>query len=53
MVEVTDEEFQKLIDTALTELPGEHAKSIKNTAILYELEPTPQQRAKTNLSPCG
>lgn len=51
MIEVTDEEFQKLIDQALTELPGDHAKNIKNIAILYEEEPTPEQRAKTNLQP--
>jgi len=51
VIEVTDEEFQKLIDQALTELPGDHAKNIKNIAILYEEEPTPEQRAKTNLQP--
>ncbi len=51
MVEVSDDEFQQLIDEALTKLPGEHAKNIKNIAILYELEPTPEQRDKTNLQP--
>jgi predicted Zn-dependent protease with MMP-like domain len=51
VVEISDEEFQKLIDQALTELPGDHAKNIKNIAILYEEVPTPEQRAKTNLSP--
>ncbi len=44
MIEVSDEEFQRLIDKALSELPGEHAKNIKNVAILYEDEPTPEQR---------
>jgi predicted Zn-dependent protease with MMP-like domain len=51
MIEVSDEEFQKLIDEALGELPGEHAKNIKNIAILYETDPTPEQRFKTNLNP--
>lgn len=51
MVDVSDEEFQQLIDQALGELPGEHVKNIKNIAILYETEPTPEQRAKTNLQP--
>lgn len=51
MVEISDEEFQMLIDKALTMLPGEHAKNIKNIAILYEQDPTPEQRAKTNLQP--
>lgn len=49
MIEVSDEEFQKLIDQALGELPGEHAKNIKNIAILYEDQPTPQQRQKLQL----
>src|ERR1039458_8806046 len=51
MVEVSDEEFQRLIDTALEGLPGEHARNIKNVAILYEEEPTPEQRLKTELRP--
>jgi predicted Zn-dependent protease with MMP-like domain len=51
MIEVTDDEFQRLIDQALGELPGEHVKNIKNVAILYELEPTPEQRLKAELRP--
>lgn len=51
MIEVSDEEFQKLVNQALEELPGEHVKNIKNVAILYEDEPTPEQRAKSNLRP--
>ena len=49
MIEVSDEEFQALINQALTELPGEHVKNIKNIAILYEDIPTPEQRLKVNL----
>lgn len=49
MVQVSDEDFQKLIDQALTELPGEHVKNIKNIAILYEDRPTPEQREKLQL----
>ena len=49
MVEVSDQEFQRLIDEALGELPGEHAKNIKNVAILYEDEPTPEQRQQLAL----
>ncbi|MEK7059498.1 MAG: metallopeptidase family protein [Patescibacteria group bacterium] len=48
-MEVSDEEFQRLIDQALGELPGEHVKNIKNVAILYENAPTPEQRVKTGL----
>jgi predicted Zn-dependent protease with MMP-like domain len=49
MIQVSDEEFQKLIDQALSELPGEHVKNIKNIAILYEDRPTPEQREKLQL----
>lgn len=49
MIEVSDEEFQQLIDQALTELPGEHVQNIENVAILYEDEPTPEQREKLAL----
>ena len=49
MIEVSDEEFQRLIDAALGELPGEHVKNIKNIAILYEDQPTPEQRYQLQL----
>lgn len=49
MIEVSDEEFQALINKALEELPGEHVQRIKNVAILYEEEPTPEQRLKLQL----
>lgn len=49
MIEVSDEEFQRLIDEALSQLPGEHAGNIKNVAILYEDEPTPEQREQLRL----
>jgi predicted Zn-dependent protease with MMP-like domain len=49
MIELSDEEFQRLIDQALTELPGEHVKNIKNVAILYEEVPTPEQREQLRL----
>ncbi len=49
MLEVSDRQFQELIDQALTELPGEHVKNIKNVAILYEELPTPEQRQQLRL----
>ncbi len=49
MIEVSDQEFQRLIDLALTDLPGEHVKNIKNVAILYEDIPTPEQRQQLQL----
>ncbi|MEK7594787.1 MAG: metallopeptidase family protein [Patescibacteria group bacterium] len=51
MVEVSEEEFQRLIDEALGELPKQQVENIKNVAILYEDLPTEDQRAKTNLHP--
>ncbi len=51
MVEVSEEEFQRLIDEALGELPKQQVDNIKNVAILYEDLPTEQQRIKTNLHP--
>ena len=49
MIHVSDEQFQELINQALESLPGEHARSLKNVAILYEDEPTPRQREELRL----
>ena len=49
MIRISDEQFQELINQALTKLPGEHARNIKNIAILYEDEPTPAQRETLKL----
>lgn len=49
MIEVSDEEFQRLIDEALSQLTSEHARNIRNVAILYEDEPSPEQREKLRL----
>ncbi len=49
MFEISDEDFQELINEALESLPGHHAKNIKNVAILYQEEPTPEQREKLEL----
>src|SRR5260221_104277 len=48
-VEISDQEFQRLIDSALASLPQEHAGRIKNVAILYEYDPAPEQRQKLQL----
>jgi predicted Zn-dependent protease with MMP-like domain len=49
MIQVTDDDFQKLINQALEELPGDHVKNIQNIAILYEDVPTPEQRTQLML----
>jgi predicted Zn-dependent protease with MMP-like domain len=49
MLEVSDEQFQDLINQALESLPGEHVRNIRNVAILYEDEPSPAQRQELRL----
>lgn len=49
MISVSEEQFQELINGALESLPGEHVQNIKNVAILYEHEPTMEQRQKLML----
>jgi predicted Zn-dependent protease with MMP-like domain len=44
MQDISDEQFQALINEALEELPGEHVANIKNVAILFEDVPTMAQR---------
>lgn len=51
MIEVSDDQFQELINQAMTELPGDHVKNIENVAILYEDLPTEEQRQSTGLQP--
>jgi predicted Zn-dependent protease with MMP-like domain len=51
MQEVTDERFQELIDEALGELPKRSLDHLQNVAILFEDEPTDEQRVKLQLLP--
>lgn len=49
MIEVSDEQFDELINEALASLPGEHIKRIENIAIVREDDPTPEQRLQLKL----
>lgn len=49
MFEVTDEEFSAIITEVMDELPREHMDAVKNVAIVYSDEPTPQQREQLRL----
>lgn len=51
MIQVSDEEFQRLINEALGELPKNQTANIKNVAIIYEDLPSEQQRQQSNLRP--
>lgn len=49
MIDISDEQFDQLINQALASLPGEHIQRIENIAILREDEPTPEQREQLQL----
>ena len=46
---ISDEHFQELIDQAFDKLPKTHRDNVKNVAILFEDEPTPEQRVELRL----
>src|SRR5882757_982006 len=48
-LDISDEQFQDLIDTALGELPKQQTDNLKNVAILFADEPTPEQRERLKL----
>jgi predicted Zn-dependent protease with MMP-like domain len=50
MFTVSDDEFADLIDQAFGHLPKAHRKAIKNVAIVYADEPTPEQREQLRLA---
>lgn len=49
MLEVSDEQFDAIISKAMDSLPKGHMAAIKNVAIVYEDEPTEQQRQELQL----
>lgn len=49
MVEVSDEEFEALINQSMDELPQDYIRNMKNVAVTYEDEPTHDQRLKQQL----
>ncbi len=49
MVEISDEEFQKLINEALDSLPKDRMDYVQNVAFLFEDEPSEEQRVKLEL----
>lgn len=49
MIQVSDAEFERLIDEALASLPGEHVRNIQNIAITWADEPSDEQRVKLEL----
>lgn len=51
MREVTDAEFDTLIQRALEELPEEYVKNLDNVAITYADDPTPEQLQRNHIGP--
>lgn len=49
MLEISDEQFSALIAEVMDELPAEHMQAVKNVAIVYADEPTPDQRLQLEL----
>lgn len=49
MREVSDEEFDRLIQQALSELPGDYIKNLDNVAITYADDPTAEQLARNHV----
>lgn len=49
MLEMSDEQFSALIAEVMDELPREHMEAVKNVAIVYADEPTPEQREQLML----
>lgn len=48
-MDIPDEHFAQLIADALDELPQKYTRHMDNVAIVYEDEPTPEQRTKLKL----
>jgi predicted Zn-dependent protease with MMP-like domain len=49
MLDVSDDQFDQIISKALDSLPKTHMSAIKNVAIVYEDEPTEEQRQELKL----
>lgn len=49
MVDISDEQFADLIAEVMDELPKDHMDAVRNVAIVYADEPTPDQREKLRL----
>lgn len=46
---ISDKQFQELIDQAFDSLPRVHRDRVQNVAILFEDEPSPEQRHQLQL----
>ncbi|HEX4662647.1 MAG TPA: metallopeptidase family protein [Candidatus Saccharimonadales bacterium] len=49
MIEISDQQFEQLIAEALDSLADKYARHMNNVAIVWDNEPTPEQRQKMKL----
>lgn len=49
MVTVSDDEFADMADKAFASLPKTHRDAVKNVAIVFSEDPTPEQRVQLKL----
>jgi predicted Zn-dependent protease with MMP-like domain len=49
MMDISDEQFESIINQAMDELPQEYIKGLDNVAITYDDEPTGVQRTQLKL----
>jgi predicted Zn-dependent protease with MMP-like domain len=49
MNDISDEQFQELIDKAFDSMPKTHRDNVKNVAILFADMPSSEQRSETDL----
>ena len=49
MVDISDEDFEKLIADAMDAIPEQYARTMKNVGITWDSSPTPEQREKLRL----
>lgn len=49
MLEITDEHFEQILAEALDTLPEKYTDNMDNVAIVYEDEPSPEQREQLRL----
>ncbi|HEX3568484.1 MAG TPA: metallopeptidase family protein [Candidatus Saccharimonadales bacterium] len=49
MVDISGEAFAQLITQAMEELPRDHMQAVKNVAVVWDDEPSPEQRERSHL----
>lgn len=48
-MDIPDEQFADIIAQAMDELPEKYTRALNNVAVVYEDDPTPEQRAQMKL----